>query len=144
METKINFSQLPQHYSLCLNRKCAKTETCLRQLVEQIVPKDIQHFMIINPAYLASLEGPCPHYRPAIKVRFAKGFINMLESLPYKQMQAVISRLTGNFSRRTYYRIRKGERLLSPSEQQKILNILKNCGISHPGEFDAYIEEYDW
>ena len=48
------------------------------------------------------------------------------------------------FGRRTYYRIRKGERLLTPSEQQRILNILKNCGATHLQNFDAYVEDYDW
>ena len=48
------------------------------------------------------------------------------------------------FGRRTYYRSRKGERLLSLSEQQHVLNILKNCGVSTPQQFDAYVEDYDW
>jgi len=48
------------------------------------------------------------------------------------------------FGRRTYYRIRKGERLLTPSEQQRILNILKNYGATHLQNFDAYVEDYDW
>ena len=67
----------------------------------------------------------------------------MLEDLPYKQMQTVISHLMSYFGRRTYYRIRKGERLLTPSEQQRILNILKNCGATHLQNFDAYVEDYD-
>ena len=58
--------------------------------------------------------------------------------------QSVISHLMSYFGRRTYYRIRKGERLLTPSEQQRILNILKNCGATHLQNFDAYVEDYDW
>ena len=42
------------------------------------------------------------------------------------------------------HRARKGERLLSPSEQQHILNILRNCGVTTTQEFDAYVEDYDW
>ena len=49
-----------------------------------------------------------------------------------------------HFSRRTYYRVRKGERPLSPSEQQVVLNALKRCGVKEPKDFDAYFEEYDW
>jgi len=48
------------------------------------------------------------------------------------------------FGRRTYYRVRKGERPLSPDEQKSMLNILKQCGINDPGKFDAYFEAYDW
>ena len=39
---------------------------------------------------------------------------------------------------------RKGERPLSPSEQQVVLNALKRCGVKEPKDFDAYFEEYDW
>jgi len=144
MKEKINFSQVPHHYPMCQKRQCNKADTCLRQLVEQSIPTNIQHWVIINPKYQETLEDVCPHYRPAEKVRFAKGFIKILEGLPHKQMLSVISHLRTRFNQRTYYRIRKGERLLSPSEQQQFLNILKNCGVSHPQEFDAYIENFEW
>lgn len=38
----------------------------------------------------------------------------------------------------------QGERPLSPSEQQVVLNALKRCGVKEPKDFDAYFEEYDW
>lgn len=144
MEEKIIFSQVPYQYPVCLNRECTKAGTCLRQLVEQITPADIQHWTIISPKFLATLDDKCPHYRSVAKVSFAKGFIRILENLPHKQMQTVISHLISNFGRRTYYRIRKGERLLSPAEQKRLLNILKKCGVSLPQEFDAYVECIDW
>ena len=93
---------------------------------------------------LANIKGDCPHYRSNTKVRYAKGFIGILDCIPHKQMQTVVAHLMGYLSRRTYYRTRKGERLLSPAEQQHILNILKNCGVTYPEKFDAYIEDYDW
>ncbi len=144
MEEKINFLQVPYHYPMCLNRECTQAGTCLRQLVEQIAPVDIQHWVIISPKFLDTIDGACPHFRPAVKVLLAKGFIRMLENLPHRQMQTVTSHLIKNFGRRTYYRIRKGERLLSPAEQKQLFNILSNCGVSLPQEFDTYIESYDW
>ncbi len=144
METQINFSQVPFGYPVCMNRECVHASSCLRQLIERIVPTHIQQLTIVNPNYLASIEGSCPYYRPAVKVYFAKGFMGMLESLPYKQMRTIASSLLSLFGRRTYFRVRKGERLLSPDEQQKVLYILKRHGVSEPPEFDAYIEEYDW
>lgn len=144
MEMKINFSQVPHGYPICLNRKCTQAGACLRQLIELSVPADIQCWTILSPTYLASLEGACPYYRSATKVRFAKGFIRLLEDLPYNQMRTVIAHLTRYFGQRTYYRVRKGERLLSPAEQQKVLSILGKYGVSGSPEFDAYVEEYDW
>lgn len=98
----------------------------------------------IPDGMLASLKGTCPYYRPNKKVRYAAGFVSLLESLPHKQMLSVIPGLMRHFSRRTYYRVRKGERPLSPSEQQVVLNALKRCGVKEPKDFDAYFEEYDW
>lgn len=144
MEERIDFSQVPQPYLICLNRECSQADTCLRQLAEQCVPADIQSWAIISPKYLATLKGACPYYRSNVKVRFAKGFLTILENLPHKQMRAVVSQLNVLFGRRTYYRVRKGERLLSPFEQQQFYNVLKNCGASSSEEFDAYFEDYDW
>ena len=144
MEEKIDFAKVPYQYSMCLNRHCPQAGTCLRQLTEQSVPENIEHWIIISPKYLSTVKGGCPHYRSSTKVRYAQGFIGILENLPYKQMQTVILHLMNYLGRRTYYRARKGERLLSPSEQQHILNILRNCGVTTTQEFDAYVEDYDW
>lgn len=144
MEEEIDFTKVPYQYAMCLNRECSKANTCLRLLTAQSVPEKIEYWVIISPKHLAAQQGNCPYYRSNVKVRYAKGFIRMLEDLPYKQMQTVISHLMSYFGRRTYYRIRKGERLLTPSEQQRILNILKNCGVTHLQNFDAYVKDYDW
>lgn len=144
MKTEISYDQVPYNYIICLNRECPQANTCLRQRVEQIVPANVKYWSIISPKNLATLKGTCPHYRSDTKIRFAKGFITMLENLPHNQMQMVVSKLLRYFCQRTYYRSRKGERLLSPSEQKGILNILKTCGVANPQDFDAYVEEYDW
>lgn len=144
MKEKIDFSEVPTSYAMCLNRECPKADTCLRQIAEQIIPSDIERWTIISPKFLASLDGACPHYRSSKKVRYAKGFLKILENLPHNQMRMVISQLTGCFGRRTFYRVRKGERLLSPDEQRMVLNVCKNCGATSIQEFDSYIEDYSW
>ena len=144
MEEEHHFTNVPYNYPLCLNRQCPKASTCLRQLVEQEVPDSAEYWVVISPKYQAKLKGACPHYRSNQKVQYAKGCMNILDNLPHKQRQLAIIHLMEYFSRRTYYRIRKGERLLTPSEQQRILNILKNCGATHLQNFDAYVEDYDW
>lgn len=144
MKEEADFSTMPSQYLLCLNQQCPKAATCLRKLAERIVPDTVQYWSIISPKHLNMLKGDCPYYRPCEKVRFAKGFIGILENLPHKEMQTVISRLMGHFNRRTYYRIRKGERPLSPTEQQSVLRIIKSCGITQPLEFDAHYEDYNW
>ena len=144
MEEKLDNATIPNQYTLCLDRQCPKASTCLRQLAERSMPDETAYWQIITPRHLASLKGTCPYYRPNKKVRYAAGFVSLLESLPHKQMLSVIPGLRRHFSRRTYYRVRKGERPLSPSEQQVVLNALKRCGVKEPKGFHAYFEEYDW
>ena len=67
-----------------------------------------------------------------------------MEVLPHNQKLSVIPGLMRHVRRRTYYRGGKGERPLSATEQQVVLNALKRCGVKEPKDFDAYFEEYDW
>ncbi|WP_455591245.1 DUF6078 family protein [Bacteroides sp.] len=144
MKEEHDFSQVPCNYTLCLNSQCPKASTCLRQLIEQETTDSIKYLVIINPKHLSTLTGECPYYRCSTKVLYAKGLIGMLDSLPRKQMDRVVSLIIRRFSQRTYYRIRKGERLLSPSEQQEIITIFQKCGVDGIQQFDAYIEDYEW
>lgn len=137
-------SEVPNNYPVCLNRNCPKADTCLRQQVEREVDESATVWTIISPKHLAKLKGDCPYYRPNAKASFAKGFMNILENMPHNQRQRAILLLKNQFSERTYYRMRKGERLLSPAEQRIVLNILKKCGIAGTPEFDAYEECYEW
>ena len=122
MKEKIDSSDIPTSYLLCMKQDCPKATTCLRRIAEQQIGDEVQLWHVI----------------------YALGFIGMLDRMPYKLMQEAICKLMRRFGRRTYYRVRKGERPLSPDEQKSMLNILKQCGINDPGKFDAYFEAYDW
>lgn len=139
-----NPTNVPTDYPMCLNRECPLASSCLRQLVEQYATKPSDFWVIVSPERIASQQGDCAYYRSSVKVQFAKGFVNILGNLPNKQTKYVIARLINLFSRRTYYRIRKGERLLSPDEQQKVLAIFKEYGANDSLKFDAYVEDYCW
>ena len=67
MEEKIDFAKVPYQYSMCLNRQCPQAGTCLRQLTEQSVPENIEHWIIISPKYLSTVKGGCPHTVPVQK-----------------------------------------------------------------------------
>lgn len=144
MEEKLDPTIIPHLYALCLNRECPKADTCLRQLAERSIPSHIAFWQVVSPKHIAEMEKDCPYYRSNKKVRYARGFINILDNLPHKQMQAVSLNLIRFFNQRTYYRVRKGERPLSPAEQRAVLSILKQHGVDKPKEFDAYFEAYDW
>lgn len=135
---------MPFLYPLCVNYGCPKGDTCLRLCAARQLPESMEHCMMLNPRRVASVKESCPYYRSIVKVRYAKGFIGMLDELTCRQARSVLPALMNCFSRRTYFRIRKGERSLSPSEQKQVLRIFKECGYTGPTEFDEYFEEFEW
>ncbi|MCD8269753.1 MAG: DUF6078 family protein [Parabacteroides sp.] len=135
---------VPQGYPLCLNRECPHASTCLKQLAEQAMPDDKKYWNIISPRYQAAQQGECSDYRPDKKIYYAQGFMNILGELTVNQYNSVVLGLIRMFGKRSYYRVRKGERLLSPAEQKKVQNLFKRNGVEQPWEFDAYIEDYEW
>jgi hypothetical protein len=130
MEEEIDYFTIPSGFLMCLNGECAKAGSCLRRLAEESTPPTVERYCIVNPKYLAALQGDCPYYRAAEKQHYAKGFINMLGNLPHNKIEAVVHKLISQFGRNRYYRLRKGEYLLSPENQQKVLDIIENSGVS--------------
>ena len=144
MKEEIYFNQIPFDYPLCLNERCPQADGCLRQLSVESMPAEKDCWSIISPKRLATIKGDCPFFRSSRKVRYAKGFMNILDNLPYNQRRSIIVSLIAYFGQRTYYRSRKGERLLTPDEQQAVLNIIKRHNATTSQEFDGYEEDYLW
>ena len=144
MKKEIDFEKIPYDYLMCMNNDCPKSSTCLRHLAGLHIQQTAPSMHIINPQWYAELSVRCRFHRPSEKGRYAQGFTRMLESLPKKTFDAVTLKLKRAFNGRNYYRVRKGERLLSSAEQLKVRNILRSEGITNIPEFDAYVEEYAW
>lgn len=132
---------VPTYYDMCIANECSKASTCLRHLALPMTEE--KRIRIFNPRMLDTT-GNCPHYVKAEKVSLAKGFRIMMEKLPYNLHRRAVSSLMSYFSERTYYRIRKGDRLLSPEEQKAVRSIIDRLGYTEPWEFDAYVEDYLW
>lgn len=96
-----------------------ESHCCLRRIAEQQISDKVRLWRVISPKYQKNQTGDCPYFRPSGKQTYALGFIGMLEQMPYRQMQEAASRLLNHFGRRTYYRVRKGERPLSPNDAKK-------------------------
>ncbi len=141
--TKTN-NTVPNNYTLCLKSDCPKAATCLRYAATEMMPAEVQRWNIISPAYLAQIEGECPMYRSAEKVQYARGFVRMMSALTVKQAHAVKENIVATFGMNMYYRMRRGERLITPTEQEEIYALLEKQGVSERPEFDAYVEDYLW
>lgn len=144
MTDRIETSQIPHQYSLCNNTQCNKANTCLHFLAERDFPDTMETCVYLNPKIVSQLTDGCKHYTSNTKVEYAKGMMNILNNMPHKQVKGFVRLVTNQFSGRTYYRMRSGERLITPHEQKQIRLMIQQCGVEAPQEFDEYILRYMW
>ena len=136
--------KVPNNYTLCIKGDCPKASNCLRHVAVAMMPAEVQRWNIVSPAFLAQMEGECPMYRSAEKVQYARGFVRMMSAMTVHQAHAVKDSIIAAFGMAMYYRMRKGTRLITPTEQETIYNLLEQQGITGRPAFDAYTEDYLW
>ena len=136
--------KVPNNYTLCIKSDCPKAANCLRHVAVAMMTSEVERWSIVSPAYLAQMEGECPLYRSAEKVQYARGFVRMMSAFTVKQAHALKDSIIATFGMAMYYRMRKGTRLITPTEQETIYNLLEQQGITERPAFDAYTEDYLW
>lgn len=144
MDNPIKFEQIPDNYLMCTHNACTQCNNCLRYQAYLSLPATEPHFRAVNPQFVAAQPEGCPYFRHAEKVRYAKGFIGILNSLPVATWKSVTSKLEYLYNGRNYYRYRKGEKLLPPEEQKRIVALIRQHGVNTLPDFDAYVEDYVW
>ena len=135
---------VPTNYTLCIKSDCPKAAVCLRYKATQMMPSDVMKWSIISPVHLAQVKDECPHYRSAEKVQYARGFVRMIRTLTVNQAHVVKDNIVATFGMNMYYRMRRGDRLITPTEQEAIYQMLEQQGVTTRPEFDAYVEDYLW
>ena len=139
-----NNEKVPANYTLCIKGDCPKAASCLRHVAVAMMPAEVKAWSIVSPTYLEQKEGECLHYRSAERVMYARGFVRMMSAMTVKQAHAVKDCIVATFGMNMYYRMRRGERLITPTEQEEIYRLLENKGVDTRPEFDGYEEGYLW
>ena len=142
--TKKTSEKVPTNYTLCIKGDCPKAANCLRHVAVAMMPAEVQRWSIVSPAYLTQMEGECPMYRSAEKVRYARGFVRMVRTLPVNISEMVMHKLIARFGRNGYYDMRKGKLAIAPAEQEVIRTVVAECGAQQEVEFDSYEMDYQW
>ena len=75
----------------------------------------------------------------------ARGFVGIYKQLKSRDARHDIRMALTDYlgSKGAYYRYRDGERLLTPAQQQWILNLLARYHVTEGVRFDEYIDTYD-
>ncbi len=144
MKTETSSHPMPKTYRLCVKTDCPRAAECLRNIALAMVSPDELSIQVINPVYLSTIEGDCPMFRSAEKVRYARGFVRMLSGLTVAQANVLRQTLEHDFGHTRYFRLRAGERLIDPATQEHIRQAMVRIGVTDFPDFDAYVEEYDW
>lgn len=135
---------MPKTFNLCVNPDCPRATECLRHVALPFATPDMRSISVINPAYLATVEGDCPAFRSAVPVRYARGFVKMLSVLTVAQANAFRIKLESHFGHTLYFRLRAGKRLIDSTAQAHIRQVMTELGVNPLPDFDAYVEAYNW
>ena len=140
--SNISVNEVPEWYPVCIKSDCPLASHCLRQIAMQLLTDQCLIVRMVNPL-IATCSEQCQFYRSDEKQRYGRGFKNMQNDMLPRQYQEFMHRLIGQFGRTGYFERRRGERLCSPSEVQKVMEVLENIGLSNL-EFDKYEMHYNW
>lgn len=143
---------MPKDYIYCpaADGACPRAPHCLRaiayrQLTATEAPTKLGPIRIVHPACVANAADGCEYYRDSTPVRFARGMTKLFDEIPHRLEADIRRRIMACFSCRSYYfQSRKGERLITPKEQQDIANVFRRAGLKAEPEFDDYVEETYW
>lgn len=139
-----DYSQVPYGFGLCAAADCPRAATCLRRIALEHAPAEVAFVPMLNPRMLAAMKGECQYYRPDRQVRYARGFIRMLQLLTVRMADAFRCKLIARFGRKNYYLARKGDYLLKPADQEYIIRLAREAGLELEEYFDSYVYGYEW
>lgn len=133
----------PLDYATCIHADCPRAHECLRRIAYTALEKTADHLVLVNPTR-ADQTSACSFYRCSKPVRFARGFINAKERMFPQQYKLFSEFLINKFSRSLFFAWRRGDRNLTPKEQQIVQEALTHAGIAEPMEFDHYEFAHNW
>lgn len=137
------YTGIPFQYPVCLHADCPRAATCLHQIVYPKLMKSDTILKLVNPQMCAK-DGQCQFYRDSKPVKYARGFTNFQSRMYPGQYYKFMRILIATFSRNSYYERRRGDTLLSPKEQEIVLEALHRVGITEDFPFDQYEEFTNW
>ena len=143
-EVKFDFRNVPASWPLCFLTGCPKQDECLRQLAARYLPENRDFGPVIYPNMKIGAEG-CRFFVTGQPKRMAWGFQTIFAEVKSKDEKglrlAMKHYLNGHAN---YYRYHHGERLLSPEQQEWIINLFRRYGYTEGLTFDNYIYVYDF
>lgn len=141
LERTLKFEDVPSSWALCFIDGCAMADKCMRRAAYEVAPARLTTAKTVLPNKTES--GDCKWFAPIETMRMAAGFSHIYDNVmrrDYKSMKQELTNYLGG--RSNYYRYKKGTRLLSPSQQERIGRIMKRYGCAEGFDYDGYTDRY--
>ena len=132
------------HYTICFIDTCPLHRHCLRWLVGRYADSSKDVYLSVNPHNPLMNSDSCPMFREDIRVMKKKGFTRMYYDMPGHMEYKIRRQLIDKFTRKHYFQMRKGERLITPDEVKVIEQVIRANGWQGPINFDAEEEDFLW
>lgn len=143
LPNSFDFSLVPPSWQLCFCDGCPLHEQCLRFQAGQHIPDGLTWGPAVYPS--AYRNGQCPHFKQTRIIHAAYGFAPLFREVKQKDYTLLRDRMkTFLGGHGTYYRYNRGERMLTPEQQEWILELFRSCGYSEELHFEHYADVLDF
>lgn len=138
----LSYSDFPPSWKYCFLPDCPRQSECMRHLSATLLPAERTWGAAVYPTALSA--AACPHFKAIRKIRAAWGFNTLFKNVKRvddSPLRNAMKIYLGSHS--TYYRYHNGKLLLSPEQQEWILNLFRSYGYTEGLAFDNYKDGYD-
>lgn len=136
-----DFANVPEWYVVCTNNNCPLREGCMRFLAGSNMPERMEAARCVMPWALK--DGKCRWLDTIKVVRCAAGFSHLFDQVMKKDYTTLREKITKYLrGPKAYYEYKRGERLLTPEQQQRIKELVKDMGYTWDVPFDGVVETY--
>ena len=138
------FRQKADHYLLCFIEHCPLRENCLRWLVAQYYDPSLMVQTSINPLNPEVGGEHCTQFRKNERIKMKRGLTHLYHEMPGYLERTIRQQLINTWGRKAYFEIRKGDRLITPEQQNDVLRICRRNGWTGHIVYDGEQEEWAW
>ena len=144
MNKELELKNIPMGYEVCFNNDCQLREKCLHYQAYLIQPAERVGGPAVYPT--AWQDGECQRFREKKLIEKAWGFTKLYDNVPSWQKAEARHCVRSYFSggNGPYYRVHHGENMLSPRQQEEILQIVGQFGSLEGIGFDHYVNDFDF
>ena len=139
----IQITDIPSDYPICEKADCPKAAHCLHQIAYAPLRKREPILKLINLDFCKPGDS-CSFYRSSEPVRYAYGFAHFQEEMLPRQYDCFCTILRSHYGRTAFYDRRRGDKPLSPKEQELVWQAARKAGVTRKLQFSRYEERIDW